>query len=377
MALAKPRWFKSMVKTVASLVALALIVAAMSGWFNRKTGPGETSPPDEAVETVPVAVELRTVERITPAIGTIRAVHETAVASRLLARVKQVHVVAGQAVVLDQVIVELDQADIEARISEAQANVEASQSEQAQAASDLEKIAQLSKQGAATARELTDARRAVEVADANLQARRHGLEQTQEQLRYATVRSPIAGVVIDKFVDQGDMAQPGKTLVTLYDPDRLQLIASVPEQLAVRLKVGQSATVRVDSLDMDCPGRISEIVPQASPASRAMLVKVTGPCKPGVYSGMFGRLLLVDGTRRQLLIPASAVRRVGQLELVQVIEAGASATAAAPWLSQRFVRIGEAVGDRVEVLAGLTEGETVNAAFGSAGVASPATEASP
>ena len=122
---------------------------------------------------------------------------------------------------------------------------------------------------------------------------------------------------------------------------------------------------------MDCQGRISEIVPQASPSSRAMLVKVTGPCKSGVYSGMFGRLLIVEGTREQLLIPASAVRRVGQLELVQVLAAspGTGDTAA----TQRFVRAGETVGDKVEVLAGLAPGETVNAAFGIASGVSPAT----
>lgn len=365
------RWWRPLVMTIASLAVLALIIAAMSGAFHDKQAPGRAPRPDTTAEAVPFQVELRTIDRITPAIGTIRAVHESAVASRLLARVKQVHVVAGQRLDRDQVIVELDQVDIEARINEARANVEAARSLVAQVESDLEKVTQMRRQGAAPPRELTDAQRAVDVARAELLARQHALEQTEAQLEYATVRSPIAGVVIDKFVEQGDMAQPGKTLVTLYDPARLQLIASVPERLAVRLKVDQSATVHVDALDMDCQGRISEIVPQASPTSRAMLVKVTGPCKPGVYSGMFGRLLLVDGTRRQLLIPASAVRRVGQLELVQVLAEGASA-------AQRYIRTGAASGGQVEVLAGLAPGETVNATFGGTGGDSPAeSEAAP
>jgi membrane fusion protein (multidrug efflux system) len=340
-----------------------LITAVMSGALSRKVAPGRTAQRIDVPQTVPYKVELRTVDRIASAIGTIRAVHETAVASRLLARVKRVHVSAGQRLNPDDVIVELDQADIEARIKEAEANIDAARSQQAQTESDLTKVQQLRSQGAATARELTDAQRAVEVAQANAMARRHNLEQAQAQLVYATVRSPIAGVVIDKFVEQGDMAQPGKTLVTLYDPDRLQLVASVPERLAVRLKVGQSATVRVDALDMDCQGHISEIVPQASPTSRSMLVKVTGPCEQGVYSGMFGRLLIVDGTRQQLLIPTAAVRRVGQLELVQVLAQDHDAATAAA-ATQRFVRTGETVGEFVEVLAGLAPGETVNATFG-------------
>ena len=220
------RWLWPVVKVVASLVLLILIVAAMPGWFHSKVEPGQTRQRNELIEVDPAEVELRTVDRITPAIGTIRAVHETAVASRLLARVKEVRVVAGQTVRQGEVLVELDQADLEARIKEADANVRAAQSRLAQADSDLEKIEQLTRQGATTARELSNAKRAVEIAQANLQARQHSLEQARSQMEYATIQSPIAGVVIEKHVEQGDMAQPGRTLVTLYDPDRLQLIAS-------------------------------------------------------------------------------------------------------------------------------------------------------
>ena len=356
------RWLWPIVKVVGSLVALILIVAAMSGWFHRKVDPGR-APQRMALGHVDVVeVELRTVDRITPAVGTIRAVHETAVASRLLARVKAVHIVAGQAVELGQVLVDLDKADLEARIREADANVQATSAMLAQAESDFDKIEQLDRKGAATVRELSDAKRSADVARANLQARQHSLEQARSQMEYATIQSPIAGVVIEKHVEQGDMAQPGRTLVTLYDPDRLQLVASVPERLAVKLKVGQSATVRVDAMDMTCQGKISEIVPQAAATSRAMLVKVTGPCKPGIYSGMFGRLLVVDGTRQQLLIPASAVRRVGQLEYVRVItpdkESGKNTAA------QRFIRTGHPAGDKIEVLAGLKPGEKVDPVFG-------------
>ena len=357
------RWLWPILKVVVSLVALVLIVAAMSGWFHHKTEPGQTPLRIESSDVDPIAVELRTVDRITPAIGTIRAVHETSVASRILARVKEVNVIAGQTVSQGEVLVELDRADLEARIKEADANVQAADAVLAQVASDLDKVQQLSKQGATTVRELSDTKRAVDVAKANLLARQHSLEQVRSQVEYATVKSPIAGVVIEKYVEQGDMAQPGRTLVTLYDPDRLQLVASVPERLVVRLKVGQSANVRVDAMDMVCQGRISEIVPQAAATSRAMLVKVTGPCKEGVYSGMFGRLLIVDGTRQQLLVPATAVRRVGQLEFVQVLKQSQDADGG-EIAAQRFIRTGETVGDKVEVLAGLAADEKVNASFG-------------
>ena len=61
----------------------------------------------------------------------------------------------------------------------------------------------------------------------------------QATLDWATIRSPIDGTVIDKKVDVGDTVTPGQMLVTLYDPKRMQLVATVRESLAHRLKVGQ------------------------------------------------------------------------------------------------------------------------------------------
>ena len=92
----------------------------------------------------------------------------------------------------------------------------------------------------------------------------------QATLDWATIRSPIDGTVIDKKVDVGDMVTPGQMLVTLFDPKRMQLVASVRESLTHRLQVGQEIGVRVEGLDKQCSGTVSEIVPEAQSASRTL-----------------------------------------------------------------------------------------------------------
>jgi RND family efflux transporter MFP subunit len=352
----RPRWLGSAVKVIVSFALLVAIIAWLSGWLHHKTPPGRVETGAAQNAFIKAQVELRETPRITATVGTVRAVQESTIASRLPARVTKVHVTAGQAVSAGDVLIELDQRDIEAHIKEARANVEAAEARLTQAQSDFDKIKQLVERNAGAQRELDNARRDVEVAQAEVEARRHGLELAQTQLQYTQVTAPISGVVIDKHVEEGDLAQPGKPLVTLYDPDRLQLVASVPESLAVSLKVGQAVGVRLDALDLDCHASISEIIPQSDPMSRAMLVKVTGPCPPGVYSGMFGRMLIPHGTREQLLVPQSAVRQVGQLDMVEVDQGDAR--------SRRFVRTGETVDNKIEILSGLAAGETVNAVFG-------------
>ena len=97
-------------------------------------------------------------------------------------------------------------------------------------------------------------------------------------------------------------------------------------------------------------------MPSADPATRTFLVKVGLPDLPGAYPGMFGRLLVPAGTRRAVLVPASAVRRVGQMETVAVHEDGG-------WRSV-FVKTGKESGGLIEVLSGLRGGETVAVAPG-------------
>ena len=122
-------------------------------------------------------------------------------------------------------------------------------------------------------------------AEADLQRAQETVNEVQATLDWATIRSPIDGTVIDKKVDVGDMVTPGQLLVTLFDPKHMQLVASVRESLTRQLQVGQSIGVRIEGLDKQCSGTVSEIVPEAQSASRAFQVKVTGPCPDGHLLG--------------------------------------------------------------------------------------------
>jgi RND family efflux transporter MFP subunit len=159
------------------------------------------------------------------------------------------------------------------------------------------------------------------------------------------------GVVIDKQVDVGDTVTPGQVLVTIFDPTRMQLVASVRESLALQLQTGQDLEVVIQGLDKQCRGTISEIVPEAKTASRTFQVKVTGPCPDGIYSGMFGRILIPLAEEEILVIPRMAVRNIGQLELVDIVEGDR--------VSRRAIRTGRTLDDDVEVLSGLREGERI------------------
>jgi RND family efflux transporter MFP subunit len=341
----------------AIFIAFAAGVILLLLWLGGNFAPKvATSAAADRAEPPAIRGRVETVRRVRlpvfeSAVGTIRAVHEATIGSKLLARVVEVNLKAGQKVHAGDVLVRLDDTDLKAKLRQANAASAAAEAVRAQAAVDEKRYAELLQSNAVSRQEYEKTATALRTAEAESRRARETVNEIQATLDWATIRSPIDGAVIDKKVDVGDMVTPGQTLALLFDPKRMQLVASVRESLAQQLKEGQTIGVQVERLNKQCGGTISEIVPEAQSASRTFQVKVTGPCPPGIYSGMFGRILIPLDEEEVLVIPAQAVRSVGQLELVDAVQDGRAV--------RRSIRTGRRFGDDVEVLSGLREGEQV------------------
>jgi RND family efflux transporter MFP subunit len=347
------RWGGRAAVLLGFTAGVVLLVLWLAGKFTPKVranaAAAASQAPDAQGHVEPVRLDRWPLSE--SAVGTIRAVHETSIGSKLLARVLEVNIKAGQKVQAGDVLLRLDDADLRAKLQQAKASVTSIEAIRSQAVADAQRDAKLVGSGAVSQQELERARTAVRSAEADLLRLQENVKEVQAALDWATIRSPIDGTVIDKKVDVGDMVTPGQMLVTLFDPKRMQLVASVRESLTRQLKVGQDIGVRVEGLDKECSGTVSEIVPEAQSASRSFQVKVTGPCPTGVYTGMFGRVVIPLRDEQVLVIPGRAVRNVGQLQLVDVVQDGR--------VSRRSIRIGRTRASDMEVLSGLCEGEKV------------------
>ncbi len=348
---------------VAFTAVVTVLMLWLIGVFHPKVDGGRAiaaAPAGTPVGDARLAVvAMRSMPRSEAAVGTIRAVHETALASKLLARVLAVPVRAGMEVKRGDLLVQFDDEELQARLRRAEAGLQAAVARREQAQLYHDRVQNAFKERAATANELDNARTVLDAVVAEEAQAEQARLEAAKILSEAVIRSPIDGLVVDKQVEAGDTAVPGQVVVTLLDPTRMQLVATVRESLTDRLGVGQSVEVTIDALDKTCLGTVSEIVPEAETASRAFTVKVTGPCPAGVYSGMFGRLHVPLDDEQVLLVSAAAIRRIGQLDIVDVAEDGL--------LRRRAVELGRRFGDDVEVLAGLAPGEHVALAAQAAG----------
>ena len=347
------RWVVRTAIFVGFFAGVVLLLLYLAGQFSPKVPldiaavRAEQPSPEGRV----VAARIIKLPLTESAVGTIRAVHETTIGSKLLARVVEVNLKAGQEVKAGDVLVRLDDTDLRAKLQQAKAALNSAEAVRSQAQADEKRYGELAKQKVVSLEQYEQTVTALRSSEAELVRAQEAVNEVQATLDWATVRAPIDGVVIDKKVEAGDMVTPGQVLLTLYDPDRMQLVASVRESLTRKLAVGQDIGVRIEGLDKQCSGTVSEIVPEAQAASRTFQVKVTGPCPTGIYTGMFGRLLIPLDEEAVLVVPREAVRKVGQLELVDVVDNGLAV--------RRAIRTGRVLDEDVEVLSGLRESEQV------------------
>ena len=147
------------------------------------------------------------------------------------------------------------------------------------------------------------------------------------------------------------MAIPGAPLFTIEAEGAYRLEAPVDESKLTAVRVGQAVTVVLDGVDGAIEARVSEIMPAVDAEARASTVKIDLPAIAALRTGLFGRAQFRLGERTALTVPAGAVTERGQLQSVMVAENGVA--------HSRLVTVGEKNGGKVEVLSGLSEGESV------------------
>jgi RND family efflux transporter MFP subunit len=182
----------------------------------------------------------------------------------------------------------------------------------------------------------------------------------KENLSYAVLRSPFAGVLAARRVEVGDVVSPGQPLVEIEGSGGLELRATLSAEDSLGLRPGTTVEARVDGLGAPLQARVSALSPAGDPSTHRFELRADLPAAEGLRSGLFARLLLPapQGERAgeaSLAVPAAAVFQRGGLTGVFVIAAEKDRQVA----RLRWIAPGSPAGDRVEVRAGLAAGERV------------------
>jgi len=293
---------------------------------------------DHLVEAIVAERSVLGIERVRT--GTLRARREVEIHNQEEGEIIQLPFFEGDRVKKGDVVVRLDDKLLRAQLSRARATRQ-------QAEQDLQRIRNLFKKKLVSDEELSRSETAVEVAKSDE-------EVLATRLSYTRIVSPINGIVSARLSEPGNIAERYTHILTISDPTSLVTEVTLSELLISQLSVNYPAEVSIDALgDKTFNGKVSRIFPNLDPVTRRGTVEVElHPVPQGARPGQLCRVKLKTLAADRLMLPFSALRRDQIGEYVFVIDEEGKAKRAA-------VVGGLRIGEQVEVIKGITEGQQV------------------
>ena len=323
-----------------------MLTVILTTWFGAASA--------ETAGLATTTVQFREVDLTYPAEGVVEAVNQATVAAQVQGRVEEVRVDVGDRVTRGDVLMRIDEREASQGVAGAAAQVAQSQANLANARAAYERSKNLFAQKFVSQAALDQAAAAYRSAEAQVKVDLANRGQAGTTKSFTTITSPLSGVVAQRLTELGEMASPGKPLVTVYEPGQLRVVASVPQYKLAEVQQTQRARLELAETHRWIDAGSVTVLPTANARTHTVQVRVNLPDQvPGVAPGMFARVHFVTGRAKKLLLPAQAVLRRGEITAVYILDERGV-------LQLRQVRLGESLADGlVEILAGTAAGERV------------------
>lgn len=294
----------------------------------------------------------------------VEAVRQATLSTQVAGTIVGLSVKAGDRVRAGQELLRVDASAAQQQVVGSNAQLEAAQANLNVASKELERQKQLFQKQYISQGALDRAQAQWEAARAQVQAQQAQTRAAQTQTGFFSVRAPFNGVVSDVAVTLGDMAMPGRPMLTLHDPSALRVSAAVPQSMIESVR-SQLAAVRYDiSGHSATPAAVgaAQLLPAVDPVTHTAQLRLALPAgTEGLVPGMFARVWVPGGKTNgttpsakvaPVFLPVSAIVRRAEMTGVYVMDAQGK-----PRLRQ--VRLGRVNGGNVEILSGVSAGEQV------------------
>jgi multidrug efflux pump subunit AcrA (membrane-fusion protein) len=373
-------------------VGLALMLAVTSSGCSKGDKVQATSREEAAKPIKTEMVRQEAIRRTVDVVGTLAAADQVTISSEAAGRVSRILADLGDPVNAGQVLVELDREKAEYNAEGQAASLERALAKYGAGSPDrlppVEQTPDVQRAGA----ELFQARQAydraaelhkrqllpkqvLDDADATLRSRQAGYDAALQnaknlradiaasvasakladrQLRDAYIRAPFNGHVEKRLVSLGQLVDAQTPVMSIVRVDPLKVTAEIPEAMAPWIKVGQAIELSVDAYpDKPFVAAVSRISPAVSPQTRAFPFEGQVPNNQSLLKpGTFARVHIESGKVDQVLtLPYAAIQYRYGVNRVFVVQGNR--------LAARELKVGERIGERIEILSGVKAGEPV------------------
>lgn len=290
--------------------------------------------------------------------GQVEAVQTANISTRMMGRITNIFVKAGDKVTKGQLLVTISDEDIRAKKAQTEAMIAEAEAAFASAKKDYDRFSNLFKEQSATARELDNVTLQFQAAKARVEAARQMRSEVNASLAYSSLTAPFSGTVTQKMAEVGNLANPGMPILTIEQSGILQVSASIAESDITHVRLGDTANMEIKSTGKTFTGKIIQLNPSSQFTGGQYIVKISIPAaeKNDILAGMYVNVTIPvtnkpDIRTDAVLIPASALIHRDELTGIYTISSNKTALL-------RWIRLGKTYGDMVEVISGLSKDES-------------------
>jgi RND family efflux transporter MFP subunit len=358
------RWLKGapLRRGIIALTITFAIVGALAG--SRMTAQSSSAeqiadtPSHRTIELSAVDVEtvrLASIDRTVFVSGTLQPLRQSMLTAEVEGRVLLVDIRPGNKVEKGQVLAHLDSRDLQSRLAEQRARFASVQAQYELAERTLRRNEELLARKFISVASLDNSRSSLDSNRENMKAQEALVGLAKQALDKSTIRSPLTGIVSERWVEPGQAVTPGTRLFSLVDLSEMELVANVPIGDIGSIHAGQSIQLQVSGFGASATGKVERIAPTADPSTRMIPIYIHIP-NPGfeLKGGMLvqGRIAIAS-SRPEPTLRDEAIRLDGQQSYVLrlrdgVVERAAIETGIRDEVSgQVVVHKGLAVGDQV------------------------------
>ena len=311
-------------------------------------GSAAATEPESPLATAAVTFETAAVERVLD--GTVEAVHQATVSAQTAGRVAEVNYDVDDFVDAGSTLLRFTDVEQRTALRQAEAQLAEARARLVEAGEEYRRSENLVERGLGSQRDLDRALAGRDSASARVESAESVVVAAEQQLDYTVIKAPYAGIVTQRHVEVGEAVTSGQPLMSGLSLEQLRAAVDVPQKVAILIRTGPKAVV------LTAEGRIAPesitIFPVADPKTNTFRVRLELPAGQfGLYPGMFVKVAFEVGEAERLLIPSAALVQRSEVTAVYVLGSAG--------IRLRQIRTGQSFGNRVEVLAGLREGEAV------------------
>ncbi|MEZ5461996.1 efflux RND transporter periplasmic adaptor subunit [Dokdonella sp.] len=283
--------------------------------------------------------------------GVVEAVNQATVSAQTSGRVIELPFDVNDTVPEGAVIVRFTDVEQKSARSRAQAQIASAQASYDEAEAAYKRTSDIYARKLVAKAQLDQERARRDAAKAALVAAQAQAREVGQQMDYTVVRAPYSGIVTERYVQIGETVQPGQPLMAGVSLKDLRVSVQVPQSAITAIRAMQSADILLDSEESKrVKASKVTVFPYADPATHTFTVRLELPGdNTGLYPGMTVKAAFATGEARRLMLPVSALVQRGELQAVYVVDGNT--------VRLRQIRSGRRIGENVEILAGLADGE--------------------